>query len=53
MFPNRGRLAGDYRELVVKFSNAGYIVRYSVEPAAVSVIGVRSQREDDYPAPHP
>lgn len=46
-FPSRGRPAGDFRELVVKFSSGGYVVRYSVAQDQVRIVGVRSQREDD------
>lgn len=47
-FPSSGRQTGSFRELVVKFSNGGYIVRYDVGPDVVSVVGVRSQREAGY-----
>jgi plasmid stabilization system protein ParE len=51
--PLRGRIAGDFRELVVRFSSGGYVVRYIVAADVVSVIAVRSQRELDHPPPHP
>lgn len=46
-FPSRGRPAGTFRELVVGYSSGGYIIRYFVAADLVSIIGVRSQREDN------
>jgi plasmid stabilization system protein ParE len=37
------------REIVIPFGSAGYVALFEIEPpATVTVLAVRSQREDDY-----
>lgn len=54
-FPDAGRMAEDldpeHRELLVPFSNSGYIVGYGVYGDEVEIFNVRHMREDDPPHP--
>jgi plasmid stabilization system protein ParE len=47
-FPESGRTADGFRELLVKFSNAGYVVRYQFADGTVLIVGIRHQREAGY-----
>lgn len=50
-FPQAGRPAEDripYRELLVRFSNSGYVVLYRIEDGQVTIVAVRHQREAGY-----
>lgn len=46
------RVAHDLRELVISFGRTGYVALYRFVPqqAEVRVLGIRHQRELDYPA---
>jgi plasmid stabilization system protein ParE len=48
-FPEAGRLAEDseidHRELVIPFSNGGYVASYRYDDKLVRIIDVRHQRE--------
>lgn len=50
-FPEAGRISDDLdpeqRELIVPFSNRGYIVGYGIFGDEVEIFNVRHQREDD------
>ena len=49
--PLAGRIhatMGGRRELIVRFSNAGYSVLYSADDDVVRIIAVRHMREDQY-----
>lgn len=50
-FPEAGRMSDDLdpeqRELIVPFSNSGYVVGYSVIGSAVEILSVRHMSEDD------
>jgi plasmid stabilization system protein ParE len=49
-FPHAGRMTKDldpeHRELIVKFSDSGYIVHYGVLADRIEILDVRHQRED-------
>lgn len=48
-FPERGRpLPTGHRELVVRFSDGGYLVLYDVEGDGVRILRLRHQREGGY-----
>lgn len=46
------RIEGEIRELVISFGRTGYVALYRYVPAQdrVRVLGIRHQRELDYPA---
>ena len=54
-FQNLGRpvegMPMDYREWIVQFGNAAYLVFYRYHADRVSILDVRHSREEDYP-PH-
>jgi plasmid stabilization system protein ParE len=45
------RVAGDVHELVISFGHTGYVALYRFVPhqAQVRILGIRHQRELDYP----
>jgi plasmid stabilization system protein ParE len=46
LMPNRGRLGpADYREIVVPFGRAGYVIRYVVRGQHVDVARIKHSRE--------
>jgi plasmid stabilization system protein ParE len=49
-FPHAGRMTEDldpeHRELIVKFSDSGYVVHHGVFDDRIEVLEVRHQRED-------
>ena len=51
-FPKKGRplsvLKPDFRELVVKFSDGGYVVLYFFAGETIEIQGIRHQREAGY-----
>jgi plasmid stabilization system protein ParE len=51
-FPQAGRVAPDghpdHRELIVKFSNGGYVALYGIDGGDLVVIDIRHQREAGY-----
>ncbi|MEO7224024.1 MAG: type II toxin-antitoxin system RelE/ParE family toxin [Devosia sp.] len=51
-FPRAGRIAPDghpdHRELLVRFSNGGYVVLYGLDGDELVVINIRHQREGGY-----
>lgn len=48
--PDRGRSAADagFRELLVTYSNSGYLILYQVRGQTVRIVRVRHQREAGY-----
>jgi len=47
--PGVGRLADDmseeFREWIIDFGDSGYVVRYRIDPDAVTILAVRHQKE--------
>ncbi|MFO8127275.1 type II toxin-antitoxin system RelE/ParE family toxin, partial [Yoonia sp.] len=50
--PRLGRMVDDlpeeYREWLIDFGDSGYVVRYRVDEAAVTILAIRHQKEAGY-----
>lgn len=50
--PRLGRMVDDlpeeYREWLIDFGDSGYVVRYRVDEAAVTILTIRHQKEAGY-----
>lgn len=47
LYPEAGRrLAGDRRDLAIRFGQSGYIVQYRIDPDAVVIARIFHMRED-------
>ncbi len=51
--PRMGRLVEDlpeqYREWLIDFGDSGYVARYRIDDAAVTILAVRHQKEAGFP----
>ena len=50
--PRHGRMVDDlpeeFREWIIDFGDSGYVVRYRIDEAAVTILAIRHQKEAGY-----